>query len=59
MMNLWELRQIIKDAPDSPWRKVLSWSDYITIKVMLTVILVAIMWFVVGMLGILKEWIGG
>ena len=58
-MILWELRQIVKDTPNSPWREVLSPTDYITAKVVLTVILIAVCWFGLGMLGLLRDWIGG
>ena len=58
-MILWELRQSVNDTPNSPWREVLSLTDYITAKVVLTVILIAVCWFVVGMLGLLRDWIGG
>jgi len=58
-MKHWQLRQIVQDTPDSPWREVLSPTDFITAKMVFVIILVALIWFGVGILEHVKILIMG
>lgn len=59
MMKLYELRTIVKATPSSPWRDVFHWDDWLWGKGLITVAILAVLYFGVVGLGYLKGWIGG
>jgi len=58
-MKHWQLRQTVQDTPSSPWREVLSPDLLLTAKGCYVIILVALIWFGIGVLGLIKTVIGG
>jgi len=58
-MKLFDLRTAAKNTPDSPWREVLSPDVLLTAKGCYVIILVALIWFGIGVLGLIKTVMGG
>ena len=54
MMNLFELRTIVKATPSSPWRDVFHWDDWLWGKGLIIFAILAVLYFGVVGLGDVK-----